>query len=552
MAATRNRLSVPSSRAAAATAPDPLCCVRAKGGANVASMTESASTGANGVRLDRRPLRPARRAPASQRRPRPLAARLAASALAVALPLALAGCGTLAALNPFGPSNAPQEGNPGFVRGFLGGVAAEDPAAALAARNVLSSGGTAVDAAVAAGFTLAVTLPSRVGLGGGGACLVFDPAKDTVESVLFPPGPRDGIPAGADRPAAVPLLARGLFALHTRKPGRPFEELLAPAEQLARFGTEVGRGLATDLAAVAGPLLADPGARSAFAGPDGAPLAAGQRMLQPELAGTLGQLRTAGVGDLHQGVLARRLVDVAPGAGAGAYSLDELRAALPRLVPPLLLPSRNGDQVAFLPPPADGGLAAAASFAAVQAGQGVAEAAERGLGAAAGWRQSGGDPRAQLAAASAGTLPGRLPASAGLVVFDRTGTAVSCAFTLNNLFGTGRMAPNMGFLLAAAPGVGAVQPPLLAAGIAFNRNLRAFRMAVAASGQEAAGISVGAPMALHLLRAQAAPAALAAGAPDPGRVQLAACVNYLPGSPDRCVVLSDPRGAGVALGAVDQ
>lgn len=472
--------------------------------------------------------------------------------LAGAAALLLGGCETLAGLNPFGGGGGgPQPGNPGFVRGFLGGVAAEDPAAAVAARNVLSAGGTAVDAAVAAGFTMAVTLPSRVGLGGGGACLVFDPDKSGAEAVLFPPGPRAAAPPGADRPAAVPLLARGLFALHTRKPGRPFEELIAPAEQLARFGTEVGRGFANDLAAVAGPLLADPGARAAFAGPNGAPLAAGQRMVQPELAGTLGQLRTAGVGDLHQGTLARRLAEVSTAAGGG-LTFEELRAGLPRLAAPLVLPSRGGDQAAFLPPPADGGLAAAASFSALQAGAGVEEAAARGIGAAAGWRQMGGDPRAQLAAASSGALPGALPASAGLMVFDRNGVAVSCAFTLNNLFGTGRTAPGMGFLLAAAPGMGAVQPPLLAAGIAFNRNLRAFRMAAAGSGQDAAGMAVGGPMALHLLRNQAPLAALTNGSPGAGRTQLGVCPNYLPGAPDRCVALSDPRGAGVALGAVDQ
>ena len=433
-------------------------------------------------------------------------------------------------------------------------VAAANPQAADAGLEVLRAGGTAVDAAVAAGFAMAVTLPSRVGLGGGGACLVFDPAKGGVEAVLFPPGPRAAVPPGADRPAAVPLLARGLFALHTRKPGRPFEELVAPAEQLARFGTEVGRGLAADLAAVSGPLLADPGARSVFAGPDGAPLAAGQRMTQPELAGTLGQIRTAGVGDLHQGALARRLAEVSAAAG-GNLTFEELRAGLPRLAAPILLPSRGGDQVAFLPPPADGGLAAAASFAGVQAGQSIPEAAARGLAAAAGWRRTGGDPQVHLAAAPSGgaaAFGGALPASAGLAVFDRTGTAVGCAFTLNNLFGTGRMAPGMGFLLAAAPGIGAVQPPLLAAGIAFNRNLRAFRMAAAGSGQDAAGIAVGGPMALHLLRGQAPSAALANGSPEPGRTQLGVCLIYLPGAPDRCAALSDPRGAGVALGAVDQ
>ncbi|MBD0271413.1 MAG: gamma-glutamyltransferase, partial [Acetobacteraceae bacterium] len=284
---------------------------------------------------------------------------------------------------------------------------------------------------------------------------------------------------------------------------------------------------------------------------DGSAKQAGDPLVQPELAATLGNLRISGVGDIHQGSLARRL-ETASAAAGGALTLDEMRAALPSVTAPIILPTRGGDQIAFLPPPADGGLAAAASYAAIQAGQGVQEAAARGLGAAAGWRQTGGDPRAQLAAASAGALPGVLPASAGLVVFDRAGVAVSCAFTLNNLFGTGRTAPGMGFLLAAAPGIGAVQPPLLAAGIAFNRNLRAFRMAAAGSGQEAAGIAVGGPMALHLLRGQAPTAAIANGSPEPGRTQLGACLNYLPGGPDRCVALSDPRGTGVALGAVDQ
>jgi gamma-glutamyltranspeptidase/glutathione hydrolase len=142
------------------------------------------------------------------------------------------------------------------------------------------------------------------------------------------------------------------------------------------------------------------------------------------------------------------------------------------------------------------------------------------------------------------------------MVFDRTGAAVTCAFTLNNLFGTGRLAPGMGFLLGAAPGVGPrgneLQPPLLAAAIAYNPNLRAFRMGIAASGQAAAPISVAGPAALHLLRRVPTDDALAAATPEPGRAQLGACLSYLPGYPDRCVARTDPKGSGVALGAVDQ
>jgi gamma-glutamyltranspeptidase/glutathione hydrolase len=481
---------------------------------------------------------------------RTTARRLRGATLALGA-LALVGCETLAGFNPFGPSGPP-EGQPGFVRGFLGGIATEDPAAALIGRQVLSAGGTAVDAAVAAGFAMSVTLPSRVGLGGGGACLVFDPAKAATEAVLFLPGAREGVPAGADRPAAVPMLARGLFALHTRKPARPFEELMAPAEQLARFGTEVSRGLATDLAAVAGPLLADPAAQSVFGRPGGGPKQAGEMMVQPELAGTLGQLRLAGVGDLHQGALARRLEEVSRSAG-GSLTLEELRTGLPSLGQPIDLPTRGGDRIAFLPPPADGGLAAAAAFEALRGGADIAQASERGLAAVAAWRARGGDPKLLVSAADLPPgRPGALPASAGLVAFDRQGVAVSCAFTLNNLFGTGRVAPGMGFVLAAAPGIGTVQPPLLSAAMAFNPNIRTFRLAAAASGQEAAPIGVAGPAALQLLRALPPQTALEAGAPGAARTQLAACLNYLPGRPDRCVAISDPRGSGVALGAVDQ
>ncbi|MBV8589522.1 MAG: gamma-glutamyltransferase, partial [Acetobacteraceae bacterium] len=133
---------------------------------------------------------------------------------------------------------------------------------------MLSRGGDAADAAVAIGFALGVTLPSRAGLGGGGACLAYNPASDSVnkglpEAVLFLPGATSG--AGGDRPAAIPMVARGLFALHARYGRRPFETLISPAEQLARFGVPASRALVRDFQVVAAPLLQDPSARQVFA-----------------------------------------------------------------------------------------------------------------------------------------------------------------------------------------------------------------------------------------------------------------------------------------------
>ena len=50
---------------------------------------------------------------------------------------------------------------------------------------------------------------------------------------------------------------------------------------------------------------------------------------------------------------------------------------------------------------------------------------------------------------------------------DRDGNSVACAVTMNNLFGTGRVVPRTGILLAAAPRR-RMPPPLLSAAIAWN------------------------------------------------------------------------------------
>jgi gamma-glutamyltranspeptidase/glutathione hydrolase len=460
----------------------------------------------------RRPDRPVDAAATASCLRRPAAAALLAL-------LALPGCGTMDSIGTMlaGPA-AIQPGQEGFVRGFLGYVVADEPRAATVARTVLSTGGSAADAAVAAGLTMAVTLPSRAGLGGGGACVIYNPARNAAEAVLFPPGARSSVPAGADRPAAVPMLARGLFALHTRGGRRTFEEMIAPAEQTARFGFEVSVALATDLAAVSGPLFQDPWAAAAFGGPAGRPPQVGERLVQPDLGVTLSTLRTAGVGDLHQGGLARRLEEASVPAGGG-LTLADLRASVPRVVQPQQ--QRLGsDIVSFLPAEIAGGPETAAAFQAAMAG-GAAPA-----------------PGAAM-----------LPASAALVTMDRQGMVVSCVFTMNNLFGTGRVAPGTGILLGAAPDLGQVQPPLFAAGIVHNPNVRAFRAATAGTGQGMAAVSAGSALA-SLMRGQTAQAAVAA-VPEPGRVSAVGCPRYVPGAAQACTAATDQRGAGLALGGLD-
>lgn len=465
--------------------------------------------------------------------------------------LAVAGCETVgSATDSMFGGGKPSEGTPGHVSGFLGAVAADEPRAVLLARDVLSAGGTAADAAVALGFALAVTLPSRAGLGSGGACLAYAPDRRSVnggvpEAILFMPvaaGAGGGTGAArTDRPAAVPMLPRGLFALHARYGKRPLETLIAPAEQLARFGIPVSRAFMRDFAVVATPLLADPNTRAVFA-PGGQPVQEGAQLIQLELGATLGQLRASGVGDLYQGGLARRLEAVSGSVGVG-MSMADLRGALPRLAVPITLRHGN-DEVAFLPPPADGGLAAAAAFQTLTANPADLTGAQaRANGMAVAWRTRGGDPMALLGETMPDAGAPAMPASTSFTTLDREGNAVTCALTMGNLFGTGRMAPTMGFLVAASPH--AVTPPLLAGAIAYNARLRAFRAVVGGSGQAGAPAAVAVAM-MNTLRSQQP---MAAAVPEPGRANVIGCAGYLPDSERSCAWATDPRGAGLAQGS---
>lgn len=472
--------------------------------------------------------------------------------LRAAVPLALAllcvSCGALSNMSHsvFGGSNTPPVGQPGHVAGFLGGVVADEPRAVLVGRQVLSAGGSAADAAVAVGFTLAVTLPSRAGIGAGGACLAYSPEADTVnhgqpDAIMFVPVAPANPGPNADRPAAVPMFARGLFLLHARYGKQPFDSLIVPAERYAQLGVPTSRALAADLSVVAGPLLADPAARSVFS-QNGVPLKEGQGLLQPALGATLAQLRVGGVGDLYQGSLARQLARQSPMIG-GPLSADDLRHALPTLGAALVADA-GSDRVAFLPPPADGGLAAAAAFVWLrQHPNDFAGAEARALAVAARWR-AGGVTAAQVL--DAPSLPPAglpvLPASTTFATLDQYGNAVVCAVSMGNLFGTGRIVPGMGFLLAASPS--AMPPPLYAAALAWNDHLHEFRAEVGGSGQAGAPMAVAVGMDNTLRNGRPMPVPV----PDPGRANVIGCFGYLPGDSRTCGWATDPRGAGMAMG----
>jgi gamma-glutamyltranspeptidase/glutathione hydrolase len=432
------------------------------------------------------------------------------------------------------------------LKGFIGGVAADEPLAALAAREVLATGGNAADAAVTLGAMLTVSLPSRASLGGGGACIAYQPGasapgQGVPEAILFTP--RAPATNAGDRPAGVPMMARGLYLLSARYGTRPFGPLLTPAQQAADGGLPISRALARDLVQVQGPLLSDPGAAAIFA-PGGQPLGEGGRLIQTDLAATLLQLSRAGVGDLYQGLLAQRFAEASAEAG-GPVTLADLVRNTASLGNPIIVKAAAGDQIAFLPPPADGGLGAAAAYLSyAQAGQVTQAMSNLSIATVATWRgqTAGTDPLALLQSTRvSGNLPA-LPASTSFVVVDRKGGAVACALTMENLFGTGRIAQGTGILLGASP---AVKPAaLLTAAVAWNSARDAFRAAAASSGQNAASLAG----AIAIGQAIVGDLPPNVPVPDPGRENAIGCTQYLPGGDQSCRFYSDTRNSGLAAG----
>ncbi|MEE9196347.1 MAG: gamma-glutamyltransferase, partial [Alphaproteobacteria bacterium] len=126
------------------------------------------------------------------------------------------------------------------VEGFAGIVAGDEPRAVVIGRDILGNGGTAVDAAVAMYFAMSVTIPSRVSMGGGGVCVVFQSNNELGEAIEF-------MPRAAPSGGMVPSGMRAMAALHARHGALRWAQLIVPAESLARFGHAVSRSFAKDL-----------------------------------------------------------------------------------------------------------------------------------------------------------------------------------------------------------------------------------------------------------------------------------------------------------------
>ncbi len=254
--------------------------------------------------------------------------------------------------------------------GRNGMVATQETLATRVGVDILARGGNAVDAAVAVGFALAVTLPKAGNLGGGGFMVIHlangnkdiaidyresAPAAIRRDSFLNDKGEADPQKSRSSALAiGVPGSVAGLTLAHRDYGSGRFTlaELIAPAIALARAGVPVENDLLDSLL-LSGPRLARwPAAAKIFLRDGNAPRQ-GELLVQNDLAASLEAIARDGAPAFYDGPIARKIVAAVNEAG-GVMDAADLRNYTARQVTPLRGTYRGFDIVS-MPSPSSGG-----------------------------------------------------------------------------------------------------------------------------------------------------------------------------------------------------
>ncbi|WP_226597268.1 gamma-glutamyltransferase [Marinobacter nauticus] len=255
------------------------------------------------------------------------------------------------------------------VQGTQGMVATSHTLATEVALKVLQDGGNAIDAAVTAGFALAVTQPRSGNIGGGGF-LVYSPGNgDAPEAIDY----RETAPAAATetmfqdqdgnvvsersrfshKAAGVPGTVAGLALALERHGTLSLSQALAPAIRLAREGFVVPHRFTEGLEQARDRLERWPATRATFYKKDGSAPQPGEVFRQPELADTLQRIAEQGVKGFYEGETAQLIVAEMQ-RGEGLITLEDLRNYEPAVRQPVHGTYRGFD-IYSMSPPSSGG-----------------------------------------------------------------------------------------------------------------------------------------------------------------------------------------------------
>lgn len=258
--------------------------------------------------------------------------------------------------------------------GFNGMVASEDAIASQVGLNILRKGGNAVDAAIAVGFTLAVTFPNAGNIGGGGFMMIR-----TDDNKIFALDYREKAPKSASKDmyldadgkviegesllgyksAGVPGTVAGLAEAYRKFGSLPWEELVKPAIRLATRGFILDAYKENSLLAARTKLSLFPSSKKVFF-PEGKVPKAGERLVQKDLAASLQRIAEKGRAGFYKGKTAHLLV-AAMKKNKGLITQADLDAYTAKWREPVHFTYRQND-VYVMPLPSSGGIVMAEIF----------------------------------------------------------------------------------------------------------------------------------------------------------------------------------------------
>ena len=254
------------------------------------------------------------------------------------------------------------------IRAQKGMVTSQNEIASRIGADVIKEGGTAVDAAVATAFALAVVHPTAGNIGGGGF-LVYRPAKGDAVAYDF----REMAPAKASPTmflkdgkysaelhhnsylaVGVPGTVAGLHMAWKDQGRLPWKRLIDPAIALARDGFMVTEALARSLKNAQREMQKYPASVAQFT-KNGVFYEPGETLKQPDLAKTLDRIASQGPAGFYQGETALLLEKEMLAHGGLITREDMQNYAAKKRVP--VKGTYRGYEVISMPPISSGGVA---------------------------------------------------------------------------------------------------------------------------------------------------------------------------------------------------
>lgn len=208
-------------------------------------------------------------------------------------------------------------------------IAAAHPLASLAGKKMYEQGGNAFDAAVAAGFTLAVVEPSMSGIGGRLQAIYRNASGqiagvDASTQVPMSYKPLEKKYSYGYQTIGIPGVVAGLLKLHQEQGSLNLNQVMAPAIKYAEEGFNILPLEALRQQSAKEKLVEFEGSSTHFLNAKGESYQAGDRVVQKTLANTLRQIAAKGKAGFYEGEVAEKMVaDIQ--ANGGILSLEDLK-----------------------------------------------------------------------------------------------------------------------------------------------------------------------------------------------------------------------------------